>query len=668
MISKLRPGIAAIGVSIIALIVYLLTMDPGVGYIDSGELATVCARLGIAHPTGYPLFTLVGWLFSKLPIASSVIVRLNVMTAIFTAASAGTVVLLVQEIADNWWGDKRATPPTNKKRKVNAEPTFVQRESYGTITGMIAGLVAAFNLTWWQQGTSLEVYALHLLLITLSLYFFLRMLRCEPDESRRYEIYFAIALGLAFTNHLTTILLAPAMLYAFFARHGLGKSAFTRIGKMALPFAAALLIYLYLPLRASSDPILNWGNPSDWTQFWKHVTGGQYKVWMFTGNNSGENWSMFWSGLSGQFSLPVALLALLGIPALASRGSKLRVNLLVFVLLMFFGCLLYAINYDINDIQSYFLLAYLVIALSAALGIEWIVRQFIAGDRDKKLVALAAIGLIAVGVEAATNYAEADESKNYLVEDYTLNVLNNLPPNAIIFSTQWDFFVSAALYYQLVEGVRPDVTVVDKHLLRDRPWYFAHLKQRAPEMMKRVEPELNAFMQHLVKFDRGERFDEQAIGPAYLAFTNALIERNQDRPIFITSEMIDERDELFAPNMRPVPRGVSMAMDDVPQVTTSPKLQSRSGSYDKRGYYPDNTRRLQAMPLALTASRLSTEGNITLAKEYYDLALSLQPKARSSYEDLPMKERDFAQGTDAFFQQLEQMRAQLNTATQPPTR
>ncbi|HET6512579.1 MAG TPA: DUF2723 domain-containing protein, partial [Candidatus Kapabacteria bacterium] len=108
MLVQLRPGIAALAAFVISFIVYLLTMDPGLGYIDSGELATACSRLGIAHPTGYPLFTLIGWVFSNLPIPASVILKLNVMTALFTAMASGAVVLLVQEIADNWW---RVKPP-----------------------------------------------------------------------------------------------------------------------------------------------------------------------------------------------------------------------------------------------------------------------------------------------------------------------------------------------------------------------------------------------------------------------------------------------------------------------------------------------------------------------------------------------------------------------------
>ncbi|HET6511975.1 MAG TPA: DUF2723 domain-containing protein [Candidatus Kapabacteria bacterium] len=653
----LRPIFPASIVSLLSFIVYLFTMDPGLGYIDSGELATVCHELGIAHPTGYPLFTLIGWLFSHLPIPVSAILRLNIMAALFTTLAAGAVVYLIHEIVEHW----RETPSALRKDPKSKQKEVVmaaeQLPLNGSIVGMIGGFIAAFSLTWWQQAASLEVYSLHILLITLAIFFLLRMLRKESSEAGKDALFFAITLGLAFTNHLTSVLLAPAMLYAFFARYGLGKNAFAKVGKLALPFAACLLIYLYLPLRAASDPILNWGDPSDWTQFWKHVTGGQYKIWMFTGSGAGANWSMFWSGLADQFSLPVCLLALAGLPALFVRRVH-RVNLLVFFLLLFFGCLLYAINYDINDIQSYFLLAYLAIVVLAATGLDWIAGKV--GNRKRVLdIALPLI----IGVMMATNYEQADESENYLVEDYTRNMLTNLPKNAIVFSTQWDFWVSGALYYQLVEGLRPDVLVIDKHLMRDRPWYFAHLKQRAPEVMMRVEAESNAFLQHLVKFDRGEPFNEAAIAPAYQSLTTALIEKNPDRPILMTGEMAEERDELFAPGYKPSAGGIALALANAHAIVSAPKVKHQSTEYDKRGYYSDNTRRLQALPLSLTASHLTSTGNIQLAREYYDLALSLKPLARDNYDDLLLKEQDFARTTDAFFAQVEQMRAQLNSPT-----
>jgi len=60
--------------------VYIVTLAPTVGFIDTGELATVCIKLGVAHPTGYPLFTLIGHIFSLIPLGEG-IYRLNLMSA-----------------------------------------------------------------------------------------------------------------------------------------------------------------------------------------------------------------------------------------------------------------------------------------------------------------------------------------------------------------------------------------------------------------------------------------------------------------------------------------------------------------------------------------------------------------------------------------------------------
>jgi len=57
----------AVLTGLVVFIVYVTTLAPSVVEIDSGELATVQVLLGIAHPTGYPLFTLLGHLFSLLP-------------------------------------------------------------------------------------------------------------------------------------------------------------------------------------------------------------------------------------------------------------------------------------------------------------------------------------------------------------------------------------------------------------------------------------------------------------------------------------------------------------------------------------------------------------------------------------------------------------------------
>ena len=66
-------------------IVYLTTLAPSVVNIDSGELATVQITLGIAHPTGYPLFTMLGYLWQIIPLPFTAIFKANLLAAVFTS-------------------------------------------------------------------------------------------------------------------------------------------------------------------------------------------------------------------------------------------------------------------------------------------------------------------------------------------------------------------------------------------------------------------------------------------------------------------------------------------------------------------------------------------------------------------------------------------------------
>ncbi|MBK9054282.1 MAG: DUF2723 domain-containing protein [Chloroflexi bacterium] len=80
------------------LILYLLTLGRTVGKADTFEFQVVAPQLGIAHPTGYPLYLLLGKLWTLIPIGS-VAWRLNLGTALYAAAAAGLLYLLFNQLA-----------------------------------------------------------------------------------------------------------------------------------------------------------------------------------------------------------------------------------------------------------------------------------------------------------------------------------------------------------------------------------------------------------------------------------------------------------------------------------------------------------------------------------------------------------------------------------------
>ena len=260
--------------STISFCIYMTTMCRSVGFTDSGELATVICTLGIAHPTGYPLFTLLGRCWIMIPSAMEEILRLNIFTALLTAIAVGVFFKTTLAIHRAM----NVFPPRNRKRKDTNERRFF-------LASIIASLIIGFSTTFWSQSTAVEVYALHLVMVLLTIWMFIGGLEeqlTEPHISRKL-ILFAFILGLSFSNHMTTILLAPGFLWLYFRAFGFNRESFLRIFKIALFFLLGLSVYLYLPIRSSNSPVLDWGHPATIERFFWHVSGKQFHVWMFSG-------------------------------------------------------------------------------------------------------------------------------------------------------------------------------------------------------------------------------------------------------------------------------------------------------------------------------------------------------------------------------------------------
>ncbi|MBK6680559.1 MAG: DUF2723 domain-containing protein [Ignavibacteriales bacterium] len=88
--------------SLFVFIIYFSTMAPSVLQIDTGELAAAQALPGIAHPTGYPLFTMLGWLFSLIPLPVSTIFQLNLFAAITTTVGVYFFIKSIYYILNNF--------------------------------------------------------------------------------------------------------------------------------------------------------------------------------------------------------------------------------------------------------------------------------------------------------------------------------------------------------------------------------------------------------------------------------------------------------------------------------------------------------------------------------------------------------------------------------------
>jgi hypothetical protein len=100
------------------------------------------------------------------------------------------------------------------------------------------------------------------------------------------------------------------------------------------------------------------------------------------------------------------------------------------------------------------------------------------------------------------NYPALDRSRDYAVEDYARNVLRSMDSGAVLFSSEYWLIASPAYYQQLVEGVRPDVAVLDVGLLGGH-WYYDQLEARYPWLIRDSRKEIDAYRVELDKHMRG---------------------------------------------------------------------------------------------------------------------------------------------------------------------
>jgi len=539
--------------AILVFAVYLFTIAPSVVQIDSGELAAVQATLGIAHPTGYPLFTIIGYIFSLIPLPFTKIFQLNLLAVIYCSAATGIFTYAIRLCLDNLavFVNKeqvKAVKSKNKKKKKGQrekeKPQIMISERVKFISAVFGGFALAFSKTFWFQSTSVEVYSLHLLLITAIILILMKayILSFNNDEIKPWLI-FAIVLALGFTNHMTTLLVLPGTAYIYFSRFKINKASVKRALIMILIFIPVLLIiYSYLPIRASQNPMINWGNPIDMERILRHISGKQYQVWLFSSMEAAKKQFIYFiESLPVEFHFTL-IIAIVGLFTSFIRARKL----FLFLIITFLGTVLYSINYDIHDIDSYFLLAFLMIAFFSAFGA---IKLFMIKGISEKVVILI-LGIV-LAIQLYFNIDKVNQNSVYTFEDYTKALVGSVSEEAIIFSYQWDFFVSESYYYQFVENYRPDVKIIDKELLR-RSWYYNQLNNYDPSMLKGIKNEIDQFLLALQPFERGEKFDANKLENLYRAIMTKLIITNIDkRDFYIAPELLEQemkRGELILPS------------------------------------------------------------------------------------------------------------------------
>ena len=187
-------GWAASISAVLAGAVYFWTAAPNVTLLDSGEFLVAAQHLGVPHPTGYPLWTLLAWIFQLLPLGNAAW-EINLFSGVCGAAATGLAASLFSS-STRWMLGERIT----RWRGLNF------------MASVSVALLFAFSASMWSQAVIAEVYTLHALLIGMFLASLYAWLRRPESLSLLMTPFFLLALS--FSNHQLSVALAPLPLLA----------------------------------------------------------------------------------------------------------------------------------------------------------------------------------------------------------------------------------------------------------------------------------------------------------------------------------------------------------------------------------------------------------------------------------------------------------------------
>jgi len=440
-------------------------------YRDSGDLIASIHTLGIAHPPGYALYVLVGKLFVTLMPFGNVAYRVNVMSAFFAAATA---TLLFRFLSS----PRRKSGPSQTEFWVPACAGMTSTACAGVTTILFATSPAVIAL-----ARVAEMY-------TLAAFLAAAILLCLQRNSARAFCGAALLLGLGLSVHPTLIFLLPLFLCS-------SVRPFPRVS--LLYFVLGLTVFLYLPIRASEHPLVNWGDPSTWRNFWRVVTRADYGGLKLHPEQSSFSWSAgdvlaqltyFISAMKNEWGWGALGFGGMGIVAgLRPLKSRRWFSGLLLAWVLSGPAFFLLSNLPLREPTTPAILQpYLVLA--GVLWVPFVVMGVVVIPRTMRW----GLPLAALLMLCSRSWIWSSERNDFYAYDYARNLLRSLPQNAVLYEPDDPTRFSIQVL-QIVEHRREDVILLN--FFRTR-WGYEYIKRRWPDLLPPVPIESGQELERLL--------------------------------------------------------------------------------------------------------------------------------------------------------------------------
>uniref|UniRef100_A0A6I8SSY6 Transmembrane protein 260 n=1 Tax=Xenopus tropicalis TaxID=8364 RepID=A0A6I8SSY6_XENTR len=440
--------------------VYIKTLHPSVPGGDSGELITAAYELGVAHPPGYPLFTILAKMaIIILPIGSAAY-RVNLLCGVFGAAAASLLFYTTSRLTGSY------------------------------AAGILASGLFSFSRLTWHWSIAAEVFSLNNLFVGLLMALTVGFEEAKTTKDRsKISQFGAFCCGLSLCNqHTIVFYVASIVLWVLFLQFNKQELSLYGLLKLGICFAVGLSPYLYLIVSSYLNRARwTWGDQTTVQGIITHILREEYGTFSLAKSETGPGMMGMLinqiSHMNTELTYVAQVLALLALLfCFGTRDKKTSVVTLFTIMLLCYSLFFaWRANLDISKplflgvVERFWMQSNIVISLFAGLGMAFLTNILKRKINKRDIIQCMEwiCALVVIFNQIRTNYRICDQSNNYIVDQFARNLLFSMPNGSVIL-LRGDLPGNSLRYLHYCEGLRPDLALVDQEMMT-YAWYVPSL-------------------------------------------------------------------------------------------------------------------------------------------------------------------------------------------------
>ena len=500
---------------------YLWTIAPTVSFWDCGEFIATSYILGVPHPPGTPLQILIGRIFTLIPFAKEIALRVNMISALSASLTVALIYLTIVKVIGMW-----------------RKPTRLSDVIMQHAAGMVGAFTLAFSFTFWDNSAEAEVYAPSAaIMVTAAWLALIWQEKLGTNQSKKILLVIAYMLILSSGIHLTPLLAFPGI-FLFVVLVDWKELADIKLWVLGIFLAfLGVATYLYLMIRAGFDPGINEVAPTTFRALLDVVQRKQYGpmqmlprktdiethigvipayieqlkiywkyfTWQFTKfpRSLAEVGPVVGAGLRFFFAIMTGIFTTVGAFGFWTHFKNNRKTFAIFALaflLTSIGLVTYLnLKYlpsdpnplhtprEVRERDYFFGASFVFFAFFIGIG-SWGVMQWFSDVKKSMRLQLAIIGALAFMLVASVPYfsnrhSHVNRRGNWIANNYGINMLASCKDGSVLF-TNGDNDTFPLWFVQEVKGFKKwenrgeKGTMVANLSLLNTDWYIKQLRNR----------------------------------------------------------------------------------------------------------------------------------------------------------------------------------------------